>query len=55
VGVGASTVTASQAGTANYQAAPSVARSFTVSYPPLYAALAVTIEIRSDHREADSL
>ncbi len=39
VGVGICTVTASQVGSPNYQAAPSVAQSFTVSYPSLYLAL----------------
>ncbi len=42
VGVGTCTVIANQAGNANYQAAASVAQSFTVSYPPLTLALGMT-------------
>ena len=42
VGVGACTVTATQAGSQNYLSAPSVAQSFTASYPPLYLAQTVT-------------
>lgn len=42
VGVGACTVTANQAGNGNYLAAPGVAQSFTVSYPPLYLGSTVT-------------
>lgn len=42
VGVGTCTVTANQAGNQNYQAAAPVAQRFTVTYPPLYLALALT-------------
>lgn len=42
LGVGTCTVTADQAGNGNYQAAQSVAQSFTVSYPPLSLALGVS-------------
>ncbi len=42
VGIGVCTVTANQAGNANYMAASPVAQSLTVSYPPLYLALTVT-------------
>ena len=41
VGVGTCTVTANQAGTANYQAAPGVPQTFTVGYPPLYGTLGI--------------
>ncbi|HZS86227.1 MAG TPA: MBG domain-containing protein [Chloroflexota bacterium] len=42
VGTGTCTITASQAGNQNYQAAPSVAQSFTVSAAPLTLALGVS-------------
>ena len=42
VGQGPCTVTASQAGSANYSAATAVMQSFTVVYPPLYLTLSVS-------------
>ena len=39
---GTCTVTAQQAGNANYSAAAAVAQGFTVAYPPLYLVMAVT-------------
>ena len=42
VGVGTCTVTATQAGNTNYQAASPVTQSFSVAYPPLYLVLGLT-------------
>ena len=42
VGVGTCTVTATQAGNANYQAAAAAAQAFVVAYPPLSLLLSVT-------------